>query len=167
MGNPALIPLSGVAPQTPNPIEAYARIMGIKNAQLEQQGLQQDVALKQMQVESMKGLMEAGKDVDWQQPDAFDKFLKNAQSNGVNPMMLNEVALNRQKYLNELAQTDTNTLKAHAEANNQALGYIDGMKGADQPTKQLKARQALQAGVVRDPMMQQFLQATAMGQLNP
>lgn len=174
MGNPAAIPLSGIAPPQQNPLQQYAQIMGIRAAQqemqtrqLQQQGIQTSNDLQQLQLQSMKGLIASSKGVDWQKPDAFDTFLKNAQANGVNPMMVSQIAMTRQKYLNELAQTDTNTLKAHQEANNQAMGYMDGMKGADPQTQQSKAAQALNAGVVRDPNMQQFFQAVASGKLRP
>src|SRR6185437_14799421 len=82
MGNPALIPLSGVAPQTPNPIEAYARIMGIKAQQqemqtreLQQQGLGQENQLRQIQIQDQQGMTNAYIDA---QGDP-DKFLANVK----------------------------------------------------------------------------------------
>ncbi len=82
MGNPASIPLMGVAPQTPNPIEAYARIMGIKAMQqeqqtreLQQQGLGQENQLRQIQIQDQQGMRNAYIDA---QGDP-DKFLANVK----------------------------------------------------------------------------------------
>src|SRR6185437_16892908 len=89
MGNPAAIPLSGIGPQTPNPFDTYARILGIKNAGLQQQALQQEIQtrglqqqgisqenqLRQIQIQDQKGMRDAYVDA---QGDP-DKFLANVK----------------------------------------------------------------------------------------
>ena len=75
MGNPASIPLSGIAPPVQNPLDVYMRVQALRGMQLQQQGLSQENQLRQIQLQDQQGMRQAYIDA---QGDP-EKFLTNVK----------------------------------------------------------------------------------------
>lgn len=81
----AAIPLSGIAPPLQNPMDTYARVMGIRAAQqemqtraLQQQALTQENQLRQIQLQDQQGMRQAYIDAQGD-PDKFLANIKNSK----------------------------------------------------------------------------------------
>jgi hypothetical protein len=164
----------------PGPLQQYAETQQIQAGQQEQQlraqqiqGAQQQNQLQQLQLQERQTLMDTSKGIDWTQPDAFQKFITNAQQSGkVSPQTLSQMSMQRQQYLEQLQKTDKGALDIQQERNNQLLGHIDAIKGITDPAKraaaaQTQGTQILNAGLVKDPASLQKIQAMAAGQYVP
>src|SRR5450631_1287746 len=103
MSSPPLAALQVRPPeQQPGPLDQYGKLLtlqsmlsGQKTQALQQQGLtqqvqagQQENQLRDMDIKSRQALQDAGKGLDWTQPDTFGKFLTNAQEKGAAPQVL-------------------------------------------------------------------------------
>jgi hypothetical protein len=150
------------------------RNLGTQN-QIQQQQVvagQQENQQRAMQLQDQQILRSSSKDLDWSQPDTFDKWITNAQQSGVSPQTLSQLTLQRAQYKEQLAKTDSATLQAEKDRNSQLQGHIDAIKGIDDPVKraqvaQTQASQIISGGLVRDPGMAQKMQAIAQGQYVP
>lgn len=165
--------------QPEGPLQMMAQLMSIKNAQQEQQerqvemqGAQQENQMRQLQLQDQQNLRSAAKGVDWNQPDAFDKFMTGAQASGVSPATLSQLSMQRQQYLKEVADTDTATNQANLANNNVLLGHIETLESIADPRKRAAAsaqigQQILSEGSTKNPQILQTAQAMAAGQLVP
>jgi hypothetical protein len=178
----ATIPLPALAlktPEQPDPLASFQRLMALRNMgqqqQMQQQQMQenaQTIQEGQLKLQDQQNLRQAAKNVDWTDPDGFTKFLKNAQQLNVSPQTLSQLSLQRSQYQEQIAKTDTATLAADKERNNQIQGHLDAVKGISDPQKratvaQAQAQQMLSAGLVKDPGLTQKVQAVAQGQYVP
>lgn len=166
------------APQGGGPLDQYGKMLSIqqllgqqKTQQLQQTALGQENQQRDLAIKDEQTLRSSSKDIDWTQPDAFDKLIKTGQKNGVSPQRLSEMSIKRAQYQEQLAKTDTETLKADSERSNQLLGHIDAIKKSSPEQRatvaQSQAAQILQNNLAKDPQSQQMLQAVANGQHVP
>ena len=168
------IPLAALHVDTagPSPLAQYAQLQAIQGSQQQQQlreqqiqGAQQENQMRQLQLQDQQTLRTSAKGLDWSQPDTFDKWITNAQEKGVSPQTLSQLALQRATYKEQLAKTDTATLTADSQRNEQLVGHLDAIeKGAD---PKAQASQILSGGLVKDPAMVQKIQSIASGQYTP
>ncbi len=179
MGNIPLPALDIRPPQPNDPLGAFEKLQALRSManqqQIQQQQIQsgqQENQLRALQLQDQQTLRSSAKDLDWSKPDTFDKWIANAQQNGVSPQTLSQLSLQRAQYQEQLAKTDTATLTAQKEVNSQLQGHIDAIKGITDPTKrsqaaQLQGSQILQSGIARTPQAQQMAQALASGKWVP
>lgn len=174
------LPALDIRPQQqPDPMGEVAKLMQMRSMmgqqQMQQQSIQasqQENQLRALQLQDQATLRDSAKNLDWTQPDTFGKWITNAQQKGVSPQTLSQLSLQRAQYQEQLAKTDTATLAAEKDRNNQLQGHIDAIKGITDPVKrasvaQAQASQILSGGLVKDPQMMQGIQAVAQGQHVP
>jgi hypothetical protein len=180
MGNIPLPALQINSYPGPGPLQQLATLQDILS---QRQGMQmrgeqiqgagQENQMRQLQLEERQTLMDTSKGIDWTQPDAFQKFISNAQQSGkVSPQTLSQMSMQRQQYLEQLQKTDKGALDLDQDRNNKLLGHIDAIKGITDPAKrqaaaQTQGTQILNAGLVKDPNALQKIQAMASGQYVP
>ncbi|HZW05400.1 MAG TPA: hypothetical protein VFF58_00700 [Candidatus Nitrosotalea sp.] len=158
--------------QQPDMMGDVSKLMALKSMMGQQQIQQQEIQKNQLALQDQQTLRESQKDVDWTQPDAFDKWIGNAQQKGVSPQTLSSLALQRSQYQEQLAKTDTASLAAEKERNSQLQGHIDAVKGITDPAKraaaaQTQGKQILEGGLAKTPQHQQIAQALAEGKYVP
>lgn len=178
----ATIPLPALhvdTQQQQGPLQQYAMLQQIRNQQQEQQLRSAQIAnanietqQKQLQLQDQETLRESAKGLDWSDPNTFDKWMENAQKNGVSPQTMSQLALQRATLKEQLAKTDAQTLTTEKQRTDQLLGHIDAIRGEADPAKravasQMQGQQILSSGIVKDPATQQFVQAMASGQKVP
>jgi hypothetical protein len=180
MGSIPLPALDVRAPQQqPDPLDSIGKLLALRSLGNQQQIQQQQITAGQqenqqraLQLQDQMTLRSSAKDLDWSQPDTFGKWITNAQQQGVSPQTLSQLTLQRSQYQEQLAKTDTATLAAQKDANSQLQGHIDAIKGVTDPTKraqvaQAQASQILSGNLIKDPQMQQRVQAIAQGKYIP
>lgn len=178
----ASIPLPALdvrQPQQPDTLGDVSKLMALRSMMGQQQVQQQQIQAgqlenqqRQLALQDQQTLRESQKGVDWTQPDAFEKWIGNAQQKGVSPQTLSQLSLQRAQYQEQLSKTDTATLAAEKERNSQLQGHIDAVKGITDPVKraqaaQLQGQQILQSGLAKTPQTQQLAQALAQGKYVP
>jgi hypothetical protein len=183
----ASIPLTALhVAQQPDPSENFTRLLALRNqlqnAPIQRQILQQQATAGEQEnqqraltLKDQDTLRTSAKDLDWSQPDTFDKWMQNAQQNGVSPQTLSALALQRAQYKDQLAKTDTSELAAQKETNNQFLGHIDAIKNVKDPTQRAQVAQDQASQVLSnpqlmkriDPTTQQLLMGMKAGQVVP
>jgi hypothetical protein len=165
----------------PDPSQGLQRAVQLsqllQNAPIQRQILQQQAQAGQLenqqrslQLQDQTLLRSSAKGLDWTDPNTFDKWLNNAQQNGVSPQTLSALALQRAQYKQQLAKTDQDTLAAEKTRNDMLQGHLDAIKGITDPVKrqqqgQLQAQQILASGLARNPQEQAQYQALASGQV--
>lgn len=153
-------------------LHAKSQMQGNQLQQQQIQGAQQENQLRALQIQDQQVLRTSAKGLDWAKSDTFDKWIANAQQNGVSPQTLSQLSLQRAQYKEQLSKTDKATLDSEQERNNQLLGHIDAIKAEKDPAKraviaQSQASQILSGGLVKDPQTTQMVQAIAQGQHVP
>ena len=159
-------------PQQPDMMGDMSKLMTLRSLMGQQQLQQQQIQEGQLRLQDQQVLRSSAKGLDWTQPDTFSKWITNAQQNGVSPQTLSQLSLQRAQYQEQLAKTDTATLAAEKDRNNQLQGHIDAIKGITDPAKraqaaQTQASQIISGNLVKDPQMMQHIQAIAQGQVVP
>ncbi|MGC2474937.1 MAG: hypothetical protein WA485_11425 [Candidatus Sulfotelmatobacter sp.] len=174
------LPALDIKPTQPNDaLGSYTKMVSLGSL-LQQQKLQgqqiqageQENQMRALQLQDQQTLRQSAKGLDWSQPDTFQKWITNAQQNGVSPQTLSQLALQRAQYNEQIAKTDTATLASQKEVNNQLQGHIDAIKGITDPVKRAQAAQTqgnqiVQSGIARTPQAQQMAQALASGKWVP
>jgi hypothetical protein len=166
------LPALSIQPQPQqDPLASLQKLMALKSLgnqqQLQQQqiqGSQQENDLRQLQLNDQQTLRQSSKNLDWSQPDTFDKWIQNAQQKGVSPQTLSQLVLQRSQYQEQLAKTDTATLAAQKEANSQLQGHIDAVKGIDDPVKRQQAAMTQGQQILSSPVLSRLAQAPGIGQ---
>src|SRR5438874_5967502 len=167
------LPALGYQPPK-SPLDSLGKVLGLRAAQEQITGAEQDNQLRALQLKDQQILRTSAQGIDWQQSDAFDKFLTNAQPQGLSPQTLSQMAQQRQQFLKSVAETDDATLKTQATRNNQLLGHLDAIRAETDPAKRSQVAQTQAAQILSDgtashqpQQVQQMVQAVAQGKIVP
>src|SRR5579864_7822397 len=106
------LPALQVQPQEQqDPVTKFMQLRSLMGQQqLQQQQIQagqQENQMRSLQLRDQQVLRDSAKELDWTQPDTFNKWITNAQQNGVSPQMLSQLALQRAQFNEQLAKTDS------------------------------------------------------------